>query len=92
MAHTVVIHLINEDPLLAETERLPEPGDVTMTISHPRRRDGRIPHYLTQGVTEIIMPMHRVTFIEIIPEEIEEEGVEEEVEEEEVVFHRDQRP
>lgn len=81
MAYTVIVHLMNEDPLLAETERLPEPGDVTMTLSHPRRRDGRIPHYLSRGVTEIILPMHRVSFIEIIPEEKEEE--------EEVVFHRD---
>jgi hypothetical protein len=81
MAHTVIVHLMNEDPLLAETERLPEPGDVSMTLSSPRRRDGRSPQYLTQGVTEIILPMHRVSFIEVIPEEKEEE--------EEVVFYRD---
>ena len=81
MAYTVIVHLMTEDPLLAETERLPEPGDVTMALSHPRRRDGRIPHYLTPEVTEIILPMHRVSFIEIIPEEKEEE--------EEIVFHRD---
>ncbi len=82
MAYTVIVHLMNEDPLLAETERLPEPSDVSMALSHARRRDGRRPHYLTQGVTEIILPMHRVSFIEIIPEEKEEE-------EEEVVFYRD---
>jgi len=81
MAYTVIVHLMNEDPLLAETERLPEPGDTSITLSSPRRRDGRIPHYLSRGVTEIILPMHRVSFIEIIPEEKEEE--------EEVVFHRD---
>lgn len=82
MAHTVIVHLMNEDSLLAETERLPEPGDVSMALSSPRRRDGRRPHYLTQGVTEIILPMHRVSFIEVIPEEKEEK-------EEEVVFYRD---
>jgi hypothetical protein len=38
---------------------------------------------LTQGVNEIIVPMHRVSFIEVIPEEKEEE--------EEVVFYRDQK-
>ncbi len=81
MAHSIIVHLVNEDPLLAETERLPEPGDVTVTLSSPRRRDGRRPHYLTRGVTEIILPMHRVNFIEIVPEEKEAE--------EEVVFHRD---
>jgi len=82
MAHTVIVHLMNEDPLLAETERLPEPGDVSMALSSPRRRDGRRPHYLNQGVTEIILPMHRVSFIEVIPDERQEE-------EEEVVFYRD---
>ena len=85
MAHTVIVHLMNEDPLLAETERLPEPGDTSITLSSPRRRDGRIPHYITHGVTEIIMPLHRVSFIEVIPEEEEEP----EEAEEEVVFHRD---
>lgn len=89
MAHTVIVHLMNEDPLLAVVERLPEPGDITIALSHPRRRDGRIPHYLTQDVTEIIMPMHRVSFIEVLPEEKEEEVAEEAVGEEEVVFHRD---
>lgn len=84
MANTIIVHLVNEDPLLAETERLPEPGDVTIALSNPRRRDGRIPHYLTRGVTEVILPMHRVSFIEILPEEEEEEE-----REEEVVFHRD---
>jgi len=83
MAHTVIVHLMNEDPLLGETERLPEPGDVTVTLSSPRRRDGRRPHYLTQGITEIVLPMHRINFIEITPEE-KEEGAEEEV-----VFYRD---
>lgn len=92
MAYTVIVHLVNEDPLVAEMERLPEPGDVTMTVSRPLRRDGRIPHYLTRGVEEIILPMHRVSFIEIIPEEKKEEETEEGVEEEEVVLHRDQRP
>lgn len=81
MAHTVIVHLMNEDPLLAETERLPEPGDVSLALSNPRRRDGRRPHYLTQGITEIVLPMHRVSFIEVIPDEKEEE--------EEVVFYRD---
>lgn len=81
MAYTLIVHLMNEDPLLAETERLPEPGDVSMALSSPRRRDGRRPHYLTQGVSEIIVPMHRISFIEVITEEKEKE--------EEVVFYRD---
>lgn len=81
MAYTLIVHLMNEDPLLAETERLPEPGDVSMALSSPRRRDGRRPHYLTQGVNEIIVPMHRISFIEVITEEKEKE--------EEVVFYRD---
>ena len=83
MAHSIIVHLVNEDPLLGETERLPEPGDISIALSDPRRRDGRRPHYLTQGITEIVLPMHRINFIEITPEE-KEEGAEEEV-----VFYRD---
>ncbi len=81
MTHKVIVHLMNEDPFVAETERLPEADDVTISVSFPRRRDGKPLQYMTQGVTGMIVPMHRISFIEIIPEEKEEE--------EEIAFYRE---
>lgn len=64
---TILVHISNEDPVLGEVETLPGTGDQIIKIKNPRRRDGKDLHYLQPSVTEVIWPMARVTFIEIIP-------------------------
>ena len=44
MTHTVLIHLLNEEPVVAEVENVPEPGDQVLMVSNVRRRDGREVH------------------------------------------------
>jgi hypothetical protein len=73
MSIEIIIHLHNEDPVLAEIESLPDPGDQTIVITNPRRRDGRSLHYVTEGATSFIFPWTRITFIEVMePEEAKE--------------------
>lgn len=72
----VIVHLLNEDPILADMETLPEPGHQSIYITNPRRRDGRRVHYVTEGATGFIFPMTRITFIEIMETEAVEEVVE----------------
>ena len=69
---TLLIHIMNEDPVMGEVEELPAPADNLVYIKNPRRRDGKDLLYLEQNVTQVIWPMARINFIEIIP------GVEEE--------------
>jgi hypothetical protein len=64
---TILVHISNEDPVLGEVESLPGINDQIIKIKNPRRRDGKDLHYLQTSVTEVIWPMARVTFIEIIP-------------------------
>lgn len=64
---TILVHISNEDPVLGEVESLPGITDQIIKIKNPRRRDGKDLHYLQTSVTEVIWPMARVTFIEIIP-------------------------
>jgi hypothetical protein len=40
---------------------------------NPRKRDGKDVDYLQQNVNTIILPLHRVTFIEVMTDEREEE-------------------
>jgi hypothetical protein len=69
----VIVHLQNEDPILAEMEAMPDPTDQTIVLTNPRRRDGRPVHYVTEGATSFIFPWNRITFIEIMePEEAKE--------------------
>lgn len=70
---TVLIHIANEDPILGEIEQLPGSGDTNLLVKNPRRRDGKDLPNLMGNVTQVIWPIVRVSFIEIIPGEGEEE-------------------
>lgn len=66
---TILIHIQNEDPVLGEVDTLPEPGDTLILLKNPRRRDGKDLHYLEATVTEVMWPVVRMNFIEIMPSE-----------------------
>jgi hypothetical protein len=70
---TVLIHISNEDPILGEIESLPGTTDQIIKVKNPRRRDGKDLHYLQANVTEVIWPLIRVTFIEIMPSDQEDQ-------------------
>lgn len=76
MAYEVIVHLHNEDPILADMDSLPNPSDQCVFISNPRRRDGRSVHYVTEGASSFIFPWSRITFIEIMRSEEDKEVVE----------------
>jgi hypothetical protein len=70
---TILIHITNEEPVLGEVENLPNPADQLIKIKNPRTRDGKDLRYLQANVTEIILPLQRITFIEIVPGDQEEQ-------------------
>ncbi len=67
MSITVIMHIANEEPIIGELDELPEPTDQMVTITNPRRRDGKDIHYLEDEVTTMIVPWHRINFLEIMP-------------------------
>jgi hypothetical protein len=71
----VLMHISGEDPVLGEVENLPAATDLIITIKNPRRRDGKDIHYLEANVTNVIWPMTRVNFIEILPTGEEEDVI-----------------
>ncbi|MEE9216104.1 MAG: hypothetical protein V3U32_01595 [Anaerolineales bacterium] len=73
MPTTVLIHLTGEDPVLGEVDELPAPTDTAVTVNNPRRRDGKDLPYIDGNVVTVVWPMHRVTFMEILPTAEEEE-------------------
>jgi len=75
VTQSVLIHLTNEDPILAEIEELPDPKDQILVAQNPRRRDGKELHYLMPEVSTVVLPWHRISFLEIIPAGGEEEVV-----------------
>jgi hypothetical protein len=73
MTQTIVIHIMNEDPIVGEVDELPGASDTTITVNNPRRRDGKDLHYLTSNVITVIWPIGQIAFIEVLPSESEEE-------------------
>ena len=71
MAFTVILHMLNEDPIMAQMEALPDSQATNIVCSEIRRRDGKAVHFLNHGVTTVIFPMHRVHFIEVMATEAE---------------------
>jgi len=66
---TVVVHVMNEDPIMAEIDELPDPSDQCVTLTNPRRRDGKPVHYVAEEALSVIFPWHRISFIEVMPSE-----------------------
>lgn len=75
MAKLVLIHVSNEDPILAEMDELPNPGDNFVVFTNPRRRDGRPVNYVTAGARTFIFPWTRISFIEVMVSEDERREV-----------------
>jgi hypothetical protein len=72
MPYTIVVHISNEDPILANVDELPAAADSIITLHNPRRRDGKDIHYLQADVISVIWPINQISFIEVLPGEGEE--------------------
>lgn len=70
---TIVVHINNEDPVECEVDQLPEATSQYILVNNPRLRDGKDLHYLDEDVTSMMIPWHRVNFVQILPSgEVEE--------------------
>jgi len=72
MALTVILHLVNAEPVMGEIEELPNPTDQFLLVTDPRMIDGKDVQYLANNVTSVIWPINRLTFIELMPGEEED--------------------
>lgn len=73
MSYTLVVHILNSDPIVGESEDLPGPSDTMVVVKNPRRLDGKDIHYLAENVLTVYWPIDRINFIEVLSEGEEEE-------------------
>jgi hypothetical protein len=66
VAIKVIVHIMGEDPVLAEMEQEPQVTDQYIRVTNASRTDGKDLSYLSEGVEVVIFPWHRVTFLEIM--------------------------
>jgi hypothetical protein len=67
MTISVIVHVANEDPVVCEVDKLPDPRDQVVIVHNPRRRDGKDLHYLEDDVSTMIIPWMRINFIQVMP-------------------------
>ena len=72
MSYSVILHISGEPSIIGEVEELPKPSDTLVTVSNPRLRDGKDIHYLEHNVVKVIWPIDKITLIEVLASEEEE--------------------
>lgn len=73
MSHIVLLHISGEEPIAGEVDELPKSTDTVITIINPRRRDGKDIHYIDSRAIKVVWPLDKVSFIEILGGEEEEQ-------------------
>ena len=72
MPHTIILHIAGEPSIVGEVEELPKPTDTLLVVSNPRLRDGKDVHYLEHNVVKVIWPVDKLSLIEVLESEEEE--------------------
>ena len=67
MTLTVLIHMANTDPVLAEIDGLPDPQSSYLLCTNPRARDGKRLISFEPECTRFFFPWHRISFVEAYP-------------------------
>src|SRR6266536_2621749 len=65
MIRDIVIHLANEQPLLADIYRMPDPGDVALVCTNLRMKNGERPIFADDSRATFVFPLVFVRFVEI---------------------------
>lgn len=67
MIRNAVIHIMNEQPLLADLFEAPSPGDVGMRCTNLRTLDGKRPVFVDDLASIFFFPYLHIRFVEIPP-------------------------
>jgi hypothetical protein len=68
MLRNAVLHISNEQPLLADLFELPTPSDVALRLTNLRSLDGKRPIFVDDSKSVFLFPYHRISFVEIPPQ------------------------
>jgi hypothetical protein len=62
----VVIHINNEQPLLADLYGMPTPRDVSLVCTNIRMLDGKKPIFVDHSTSVFVFPYLAIRFVEIM--------------------------
>jgi hypothetical protein len=70
----VVLHLLSEQPLLADLFEMPTTADVTFRCTNLRTLEGRRPVFVDRSDSVFLFPYLHVRFVEIPPTSVTADG------------------
>lgn len=62
----VIVHLLNEQPIIVDLLEMPKPSDAGLVCTNVRTLDGRQPIFVDRGDSTFFFPYLNVRFIEIL--------------------------
>lgn len=69
---TLLVHIANAEPIKLDVEEMPKPTDLVIVGKNPREKTDKDVIWIEEGVSTIIFPWWRITFIEILPSDEDE--------------------
>ena len=60
-----VIHLVGEQPLMADLPKAPLPGDIALVCTNLRMMNQKRPIFVEDGASTFVFPYSQVRFVEI---------------------------
>ena len=66
-----ILHLLNDQPLVAELLAEPTPGDIALICTNIRMKDGKKPQFIDYAESVFVFPMAAVRFVEILKTDAE---------------------
>jgi len=72
MAYSIILHIAGETAIIGEVDELPKNTDTIITVNNPRLRDGKDLHYIEANVVKVIWPLVKITLIEVLESQEEE--------------------
>lgn len=76
MAITCIIHVVGGDAIVGEIEQMPDTRANYVTFTNVRARDGKPVLYIDREATRVLFPWHRISFLETLPSEEDQEEIE----------------
>jgi hypothetical protein len=70
---TVVLHILNSEPIVGEMDETPSPTDNLVMLNHPRTKEGKDLENVSEQTGTIIWPIEKISFIEILSSKEDEE-------------------
>ena len=73
MTFQIQVHISGDDPVVLDVDELPDMNAQWVVGTNPRRRDQKEVSYILREVNQVMFPITRINFIQILPSEQEED-------------------